>query len=146
MPPTETASYGSWKSPITSELIVAQITMLSEVRLAGDEIYWLEGRPPEQGRNVIVRAGSDGHPMDIAPAGFNARTRVHEYGGASWLVAGGTCIFSNLADQRLYRQTVGQSDPEPLTPTPLGPKCHLRYGDLSVGKIAARASSGRTLS
>jgi hypothetical protein len=101
MPPTKTAPYGSWKSPITSDLIVAQTTMLSEVRLAGGDIYWLEGRPQEQGRYVIVRAGSDGAATDVTPPGFNARTRVHEYGGASWLVASGTCIFSNFADQNL---------------------------------------------
>ena len=89
--------------------------MLSDVRLAGDDIYWLEGRPREQGRNVIVRAGPDGAAADITPTGFNIRTRAHEYGGGSWLVAGGTWIFSN-ADQRLYRQRAGQSDPEPLTP------------------------------
>jgi hypothetical protein len=125
MPPTKTAPYGSWKSPITSDLIVAQITILSDVRLAGDDIYWLEGRPHEQGRNVIVRAGSDGTDTDITPAGFNARSRVHEYGGASWLVFGGTCIFSNFTDQRLYRQRTGQSDTEPLTPAPLSPETPL---------------------
>ena len=129
MPQTEIAPYGSWKSPITSDLIVAQITVLSEVRLVGDDIYWLEGRPQEQGRNVIVRAGPDGIAADITPAGFNVRTRVHEYGGGSWLVAGGTCIFSNFADQRLYRQRAGQSDPEPLTPAPVSSKRHLRYSD-----------------
>ena len=47
--------YGSWKSPITSDLIVAQTTTLSDVRVDGDHVYWLEGRPREQGRNVIVR-------------------------------------------------------------------------------------------
>jgi dipeptidyl aminopeptidase/acylaminoacyl peptidase len=129
MPQTKTAPFGSWKSPITSDLIVAQITGLSDARLAVDDIYWLEGRPQEQGRNVIVRAGPDGAPADITPAGFNVRTRVHEYGGGSWLVAGGTCIFSNFADQRLYRQRTGQSDPEPLTPVPVNPKRQLRYGD-----------------
>jgi dipeptidyl aminopeptidase/acylaminoacyl peptidase len=129
MPKTKTAPYGSWKSPITSDLIVAQITMLSDVRLAGDDIYWLEGRPQEQGRNVIVRAAPDGTATDITLAGFSARTRVHEYGGGSWLVAGGTCIFSNFADQRLYRQVIGQSGPEPLTPAPLSPKRQLRYAD-----------------
>jgi hypothetical protein len=112
------------KSPITSDLIVAQITMLSDVRLVGEDIYWLEGRPQEQGRNVIVRGGPDGTAMDITPAGFNARTRVHEYGGASWLAANGTCIFSNFV-----RQHLGQSDPEPLTPAPLSPKRHWRYSD-----------------
>jgi dienelactone hydrolase len=78
---------------------------------------------------VIVRAGPDGIAADITPAGFNVRTRAHEYGGGSWLVAGGTCIFSNFADQRLYRQRAGQSDPEPLTPAPLSPKHNLRYSD-----------------
>src|SRR5215468_2677498 len=118
MPTTKTAPYGSWKSPITSDLIVAQTTILSDVRIDGDHVYWLEGRPQEQGRNVIVRAGPDGVATDITPAGFNARTRVHEYGGASWLVAGGTPIFSNFADQRLYRQRHGQAEPVPLTPKP----------------------------
>ena len=109
MPQTKIAPYGSWKSPITSDLIVAQITMLSDVRLDGDDVYWLEGRPQEQGRNVIVRAGRDGAAADITPANFNVRTRAHEYGGGSWLVAGGTCIYSNVSDQRLYRQQAGQS-------------------------------------
>ena len=113
----KTAPYGSWKSPITSDLIVAQATMLSDVRRSGDYVYWLEGRPQEQGRNVIVRAGSDG-ATDLTPPGFNARTRVHEYGGASWLVDEGTCIFSNFSDQRLYRQRGNQAVPEPLTPEP----------------------------
>jgi dienelactone hydrolase len=124
-----TAPYGSWKSPITSDLIVAQATMLSDVRIDGNDIYWLEGRPQERGRNVIVRAGRDGVAADITPAGFNARTRVHEYGGASWLVADGSCIFSNFADQRLYRQSHSQATPEPLTPEPSSRERHRRYSD-----------------
>src|SRR5262249_23315613 len=58
-PSTKTAQYGSWKSPITSELIVAQSITLSEVCLDGGHVYWLEGRPQEQGRYVVVRAGAD---------------------------------------------------------------------------------------
>ena len=85
---TKTARYGSWKSPITSDLIVAQSISLSEVCLDGEHLYWLEGRPQEQGRNVVVRAGSDGLPADITPPPYNARTRVHEYGGGSW-----TCLL-----------------------------------------------------
>ena len=49
-PQAKTAPYGSWKSPITSDLIVAQSISLSDVRLDGGNIYWLEGRPQEQGR------------------------------------------------------------------------------------------------
>jgi dipeptidyl aminopeptidase/acylaminoacyl peptidase len=125
----KTAPYGSWKSPITSDLIVAQSTMLSEVRIDGDDVYWLEGRPQERGRGVIVRAGADGIAADVTPAGFNVRTRVHEYGGAAWLVEGGSCIFSNFADQRLYRQRIGEALAQPLTPEPSHPARHWRYGD-----------------
>lgn len=129
MPTPKTAPYGSWKSPITSDLIVAQSTMLSEVRIDGDHVYWLEGRPQERGRGVIVRAGSDGVAADITPSGFNVRTRVHEYGGASWLVHDGFCIFSNFADQRLYRQRIGEAAAEPLTPEPSDRARHWRYSD-----------------
>jgi len=65
MPQAKVAPYGSWKSPITSDLIVAQITMLSDVRVAGGDVYWLESRPQEHGRNVIVRQGPHGAPTDI---------------------------------------------------------------------------------
>ncbi len=129
MPTRKTAPYGSWKSPVTSDLIVAQSTMLSEVRIDGDHVYWLEGRPQEGGRGVIVRAGPDGAATDVTPAGFNVRTRVHEYGGASWLVHDGFCIFSNFADQRLYRQRIGEAAAEPLTPQPPDRGRHWRYSD-----------------
>jgi dipeptidyl aminopeptidase/acylaminoacyl peptidase len=129
MPKPDTAPYGSWRSPITSDLIVAQITMLSDVRVDGDEIYWLEGRPQDQGRNVIVRVGPDGIGADITSVDFNVRTRVHEYGGGAWSLAGRTCIFSNFEDQRLYRQRTDRTDPEPLTPEPVNPKHQLRYSD-----------------
>jgi len=125
----KTAPYGSWKSPITSDLIVTQATMLSDVRIDGDHICWLEGRPQEQGRNVVVCAGPDGAATDITPADFNVRTRVHEYGGAAWLVAGRTYIFSNFADQCLYIQRGRQAVPEPLTPEPSSHERHWRYGD-----------------
>ena len=95
--------YGAWKSPITSSLIVAQSISLMEVRLDGNDIYWLEGRPQERGRYVVVRAGADGALRDVNAAPYNARTRVHEYGGGSWLATGSTVYFSNFADGRLYR-------------------------------------------
>jgi dipeptidyl aminopeptidase/acylaminoacyl peptidase len=128
-PPTKTARYGSWKSPITSELIVAQSITLSELCLDGGLVYWLEGRPQEEGRYVVVRAGSDGQPTDITPAPYNARTRVHEYGGGSWTVRNGTVYFSNFADGRLYRQVPGVSEPRALTPEPPGRARHWRFAD-----------------
>src|SRR5262249_54536596 len=113
------APYGSWKSPITSDLIVAQFIALSETRLDGEEIYWLEGRPQEQGRSVVVRAdGRGGRVTDITRKPYSARTRVHEYGGASWTVAGGVVYFSNFDDGRLYSIQAGTPRPRALTPAP----------------------------
>ena len=89
----KTAPYGSWKSPITSDLIVAQSISLSDVRLDRGNVYWLEGRPQEQGRSVVVRAAEGAAPVDMIPAPFNARTRVHEYGGGAWTVCDGTVYF-----------------------------------------------------
>ena len=94
---TKTAPYGSWKSPITSDLIIAQAITLSEARLDGGHVYWVEGRPQEQGRYVVVRADAAGQTTDMTPPAYNARTRVHEYGGGSWTVRNGTVYFSNFA-------------------------------------------------
>ncbi len=86
------ASYGSWRSPITSDLIVAQSISLQDVLLEGVDVYWIEGRPQESGRYVLVRRQPDGTITDINPLPFNARTRVHEYGGGppwwreKWLI------------------------------------------------------------
>jgi dipeptidyl aminopeptidase/acylaminoacyl peptidase len=121
----QTAPYGSWLSPITSNLIVAQSVGLSEVRLDGGDIYWLESRPQEAGRSVVV---SQRTGKDVLPAPFNARTRVHEYGGGARTVADGVLYFSHFADQRLYSLTPGAAEPQPLTPE--GPeKGALRYAD-----------------
>jgi dipeptidyl aminopeptidase/acylaminoacyl peptidase len=128
-PSTKSARYGSWKSPITSDLIVAQSISLSDVCLDGGHVYWLEGRPQEQGRYVVVRAGSDGQPTDITPPPYNARTRVHEYGGGSWTVHNGTVYLSNFADGRLYSQAPGVSEPRPLTPEPPARERQWRFAD-----------------
>src|ERR1700704_6330513 len=113
------ARYGSWKSPITSELIVAQSIALSETRLDGDRCYWLEGRPQEQGRFVVVSSDAAGTATtDLTPKPFSARTRVHEYGGASWTVLGGLLYFPSFADGRLYRTRGDEAPPQALTPPP----------------------------
>jgi dipeptidyl aminopeptidase/acylaminoacyl peptidase len=106
--------YGSWKSPITSDLIVAGTIALGDVTLDGEDIYWIEARPSERGRSVIVRRTPDGNISDLIPREFNVRTTVHEYGGGAYLVDRGTVYFSNFADQRLYRQNPGEP-PQPLT-------------------------------
>jgi dipeptidyl aminopeptidase/acylaminoacyl peptidase len=126
----KTAPYGSWKSPITSDLIVSQSISLSDVRSDGEAVYWLEGRPQEQGRNVVVRAGEAGaDAIDIVPKPFNVRTRVHEYGGGAWTIVRGVLYFSNFADARLYRLGPGESEPTPLTPAPPARDRQWRFAD-----------------
>jgi dipeptidyl aminopeptidase/acylaminoacyl peptidase len=137
-PSTKTAPYGSWKSPITSDLIVAQSITLSEVCLDGGHVYWLEGRPQEQGRCVVVRADADGRATDITPPPYNARTRVHEYGGGSWTVWNGTIYFSNFADGRLYRQEAGASAPQALTPEPPARGRQWRFADGVIDQRRSR--------
>ncbi|HCF84067.1 MAG TPA: peptidase [Ktedonobacter sp.] len=120
--------YGSWKSPITSDVIVSATIGLGTIALDGQDIYWSELRPSEGGRNVIVRRTPDGQSTDVLPAPFNARTRVHEYGGGSYVVHDGTIYFSNFADQRLYRLVPG-SAPQPITPAE-----QLRYADAVIDR------------
>jgi dipeptidyl aminopeptidase/acylaminoacyl peptidase len=106
--------YGTWQSPITSELIVSTTIGIGAVTVDGDDLYWLEIRPTEKGRNVLVRRTGEGIVKDVTPAPFNIRTRVHEYGGGAFLVSGGTVYFSNFVDGRIYYHTPG-NQPQPLT-------------------------------
>ena len=102
MSDVEIAPYGSWKSPITSDLIVAGSIGLNSPLIDGSNVYWVEMRPTEGGRGVIVRRDASGSLSDVMPPPFNARTRVHEYGGGDYAVRDGEVYFSNFADQRIY--------------------------------------------
>jgi hypothetical protein len=97
------APYGSWRSPITADLIVQGSVGLSQPTFDGTDIYWIEMRPTEGGRNVIVKRDSNGVLSDINPLPLNARTRAHEYGGGDYVVKDGVVYFSNFVDQRIYR-------------------------------------------
>jgi dipeptidyl aminopeptidase/acylaminoacyl peptidase len=129
-----TAPHGSWASPITSDLIVTSSIGLGDILVDGRDIYWIESRPQERGRSVIVRCPQDGGPADVTPplpsdgqGTFNVRSRVHEYGGGAYLVSAGLVYFCNDADQRLYRQERGGS-PVPITEAPSKPR-GMRYAD-----------------
>src|SRR3989454_3753717 len=117
------APYGSWKAPSPAALRASTYVGLDELRVDGDNLYWNDPRPADKGRNVIVQRKPDGTLTDITPPGYNARTRVHEYGGGCYLVNNGTVYFSNYTDQRLYRQDPGR-EPRPLTPP-----IDMRYAD-----------------
>jgi len=125
--------YGSWRSPITSDLIVSSSIGLGAVKIDGPDIYWSELRPTEGGRQLVVRYGPEdelGSVNDLTPAPFNVRSRVHEYGGGAYTVHKGNIYFSNFADQRLYVQKAN-AEPTPLTPE-VNPPAGLRYADAIV--------------
>ncbi len=122
-----TAPYGSWTSPITAARLTQTGIGLEQVAVTDDAIYWMEARPLEAGRNVVVRRTGTGSITDVTPAGFNARTRVHEYGGGAYWVHQGVVYFTNFADQRLYRHAPGDA-PEAITPEPPA-SAALRYAD-----------------
>ena len=143
------APYGSWRSPITAALIAEGGVTTMWPQSVGESLYWSEMRPLEDGRHVVVRRGRGGGIVDVTPPGVGARTLVHEYGGgmyAAFRNASGaeSVVFSDYADQRLYRQdleeeappgapggTARWSAPQPLTPEP--PRVRsLRYADERV--------------
>ena len=116
----QTAPYGTWNSPVTPEMVTDAGIRLGETKTDGPDVYWLEGRPAEGGRNVIVRLGGpngEPGPVDVTPEGYNVRNRVHEYGGAAYEVNDGVVYFSNFADQRIYRHKSGEQ-PNPVTADP----------------------------
>jgi len=126
------ANYGSWKSPITSDLIVSGTVGLSQPTFSDDDIYWIEMRPTEGGRNVLVRRDPSGECTDINQPPFNARTRAHEYGGGDYVVNSGVVYFSNFADQRLHRSRP-DGGPEPITAL-----ADVRYADACVDNGRSR--------
>lgn len=126
MPKSRIAPYGSWKSPITSDLIVGGSVGLSQPLIDGRDIYWIEMRPTEGGRGVIVKRDAEGVITDVTPPPFNARTRAHEYGGGDYVVRSGSVYFSNFSDQRLYLLR-GPQPAQPITPM-----ADMRYADAVI--------------
>ena len=137
-----TKRYGEWTSPITSECITSSSIKLGAPTVLTDNtgaahLFWLEGRPLEKGRQVLVRYSvADARACDVTPAGdWNVRTRVHEYGGGDYLISGGKVFFSNFADQRLWQQDAfTASDPVPLTPADAA----LRFADATLDERRSR--------
>src|SRR5436309_12478721 len=124
--------YGSWKSPISANLVATSSVTFGQIVTDGADIYWIEQRPAEGGRHVVVRRASGGAITDVTPLPFSARTRVHEYGGGAFTVADGMVYFANDKDQQLYRLRPG-SPPERLTAQP-----GLRYADTVVDRRRSR--------
>lgn len=107
--------YGAWRSPITSDFIVTESIGLSQLDVKNGCTFWVESRPSEGGRHVVVRRGEDGTITEVNPLPFNARTRVHEYGGGAYLTGDDTVFFTNFDDQMLYAGAPAGSGPIRIT-------------------------------
>jgi dienelactone hydrolase len=128
--PAAVTPYGLWPSPIDAEQVARQATAYDAVDTSGEAVYWLETRPSQDGRAVVVRWTEDTGVADAVPAGFDVGSRVHEYGGGAYLPAGRMLFACSQGDQRLYRIDQG-CDPVPITPEPPTPM-GLRYADLRL--------------
>jgi dipeptidyl aminopeptidase/acylaminoacyl peptidase len=122
--------YGTWSSPITAAEAAAAGGGPQWLDAVGDEVWWAEARPAEQGRVALVRAVPGG-TEDVLRAPWNVRNRLHEYGGRPWAVADGVVVFTHWADQRVY--ALRETGVVPLTPSPAEPQ-GVRYGDLHAGR------------
>ena len=135
----KTAPYGTWESPITSDLVLkGRLQFRNQMlRWDGDELYWSELRPSEGGRIVVCRRNRDGRIEDLVPEGFNARSRVHEYGGGHFAVKDGTVYFTNYRDQRLYRKDRNTA------PRAITPAADIRHADMTVDARRSRVIAVR---
>ena len=134
---TAIAAYGTWKSPISAADVARGATKVGFPSFAGDEVWWQESRPAEGGRvTIMASAGAADEPRELLAHPWYARTRVHEYGGRSYLPVPSPdepgrfdLVFANFADQRLYRLSgTGTGEPTPLTPDGAG----FRFADLTL--------------
>jgi len=134
MQPPSIAPYGTWKSEISAahvaEVGMGSILPVTDLRVYGESIYWIERIPDQGGRQVVVKTDGRMPPERLIPEGFNARTLVHEYGGGSYCAYQNVLFFSNFEDQRIYRLIPG-SDPIAITPDSGRPRS-TRYADSTV--------------
>ena len=134
--------YGEWSSPITAKSLVSSSIRLGAPSVHLDltgaaHVFWLEARPLQQGRQVLVRYSvTDGQQSDVTPDGdWNVRTTVHEYGGGDYLIANGKVFFSNFKDQGLWQQSAfTPSDPVRLTPA----GAQLRFANCHLDAVRSR--------
>ncbi|MEV4254107.1 prolyl oligopeptidase family serine peptidase, partial [Spirillospora sp. NPDC049652] len=126
-----TLPFGSWPSPISAGDVARARLRIGYPTVSGDDVWWQETRPEEGGRTTVVHL-AEGRRTELLQAPYDARTRVHEYGGRSYLpvpgAEGHVIVFSNYEDQRLHRLDPGDPKPYPLTPEPAEPG-GLRYAD-----------------
>ena len=132
---SERLPYGSWPSPVAAAQVASAGVRLQSLTLDRDDVYWVESRPSEGGRQPLLRHSPDDATSEVTPSDFNARTRVHEYGGGEHWIHNGVAFATNFTDQRLYRFDTSGS--RPITPEPATPAAD-RYADGDLTPDGAR--------
>jgi len=132
MPAKRPLPFGLWPSPVSAELAARGSRRFGMVQASGEAVYWSEARPEEQGRQVIVRCGPDGRPVDVLSKPYSARSRVHEYGGGEFLVSGATIFFVNDKDQQVYELAT------PAAPQRITKAAGMRFADFAHDASRAR--------
>jgi len=112
----QTRAYGTWESPISAADTVGGVVDFGQIAIYGEDVLWLEGRPSEGGRVVLVRRDGQGGIKEVTGPAVNVRTKVHEYGGAAFAVGQGAVVYSDFSDQRLHLVGTGPITPEPSQP------------------------------
>ena len=127
-PDRSVAPYGTWPSPLSAADLAAASVGYNDLVVDGDDILWLQSDPTDGGRVAVVRAGADG-PEVLSPAGFNARTRVGEYGGGALGAGHGVVLACSWDDQRVHRIVDGTATP--VTPEP-ATAAGIRWAQMTV--------------
>ena len=125
--------FGTWPSAISPEIVSSAAPKISSIQSYKDQLFWVESRPQESGRNVIVSQDKDGITHDLLPEPYSHSSRVHEYGGMAYTLSGDTLYFVNGADQCIYKLDIG-SNQQPTAITDPGP----RFADLIVDSVNNR--------
>ena len=123
-----------WESPITEDAVVSESLNISDIHLDQEDVYWIEKREFEEGRNVIVKKDKNGNVTNVIPDKFNAKTSVHEYGGGAFAVSNGIVVFSNYPDNRLYKVSETSTLPTPITED----NPNLRYANIEFDNLRNR--------
>ncbi|MFT5365098.1 MAG: dipeptidyl aminopeptidase/acylaminoacyl peptidase [Candidatus Latescibacterota bacterium] len=118
--------YGTWPSSISAERVALAARRFGQVQVDRGMVYWVETRPDEGGRSVLMRSDAHGQVFDVVPHDFNVRTRVHEYGGVAYVVHEGVVFCSCGDDGRVYRVVEGAA------PVAITPEENARYADFSI--------------
>ena len=124
--PKHKKQYGTWNSQIAAEHVAGKTMRFGATSSENDKIYWTECRPNEAGRCVIMSCKPGEEGKELLPAPFSARSQVHEYGGAEFLVRNQNIFFVNAKDQDIYHQKPGQP------PNRITSQADTRFSDITT--------------